>query len=284
MITGRDKGRAGAVHRGRRRPVRRRGHQHGQEAPAAEPAGSKQGGIIEKEMPLHVVEGGDLQSGVEESRSRRLQDAHRRQEGAFLQVERRDARRLSVGITNRNDMASRLQEIYRETVVPELRSELGLKNTMQVPRITKITVNMGVGEAVADNKVMDAAVADMAKITGQKPLVIKSKKSDRVLQGARRSGDRLQGDAARRAHVRVPRPSDQHRDAAHPRFPRRLAALLRRPRQLQPRREGADHLSPRFSTTRSIRCGEWTSPSPRRRGDDKQGRALLEAFNFPFRK
>ena len=72
---------------------------------------------------------------------------------------------------------TRLQQYYREKVVPRLTQELGLKNPMQVPRITKITVNMGVGEAVADRKVMDAAVADLAKITGQKPLVCKSKKS-----------------------------------------------------------------------------------------------------------
>jgi len=74
-------------------------------------------------------------------------------------------------------MATRLQEYYREKVVPRLVSELGVKNTMQVPRISKITVNMGVGEAVADRKVMDAAVADMTKITGQKPLICKSTKA-----------------------------------------------------------------------------------------------------------
>src|SRR5476651_635707 len=72
---------------------------------------------------------------------------------------------------------TRLQQFYREKVVPRLTEELGLKNPMQVPRITKITINMGVGEAVADKKVMDAAVADLAKISGQKPLVCKSKKS-----------------------------------------------------------------------------------------------------------
>ena len=55
---------------------------------------------------------------------------------------------------------SRLQEYYRKTVVPQLTSSLGLKNPMQVPRITKITLNMGVGEAVADRKVVDAAAAD----------------------------------------------------------------------------------------------------------------------------
>jgi len=72
---------------------------------------------------------------------------------------------------------ARLQQYYRETIVPQLRKDLGLPNPMQVPKITKITVNMGVGEAVADKKVMDAAVADLTKITGQKPLVCKSRKS-----------------------------------------------------------------------------------------------------------
>src|SRR5471030_2240393 len=74
-------------------------------------------------------------------------------------------------------MAARLKQIYHEKIVPELKAKLELKNTMQVPRVLKITVNMGVGEAVADKKVMDAATADMAKITGQKPAVTKAKKS-----------------------------------------------------------------------------------------------------------
>jgi large subunit ribosomal protein L5 len=72
---------------------------------------------------------------------------------------------------------SRLQEYYKQTVVPKLAKDLGLKNVMQVPRITKITINMGVGEAVADRKVVDAAAADLAKISGQKPLITKSKKA-----------------------------------------------------------------------------------------------------------
>ena len=72
---------------------------------------------------------------------------------------------------------SRLQDFYRDTVVPRLRQDLALTNPMQVPKITKITVNMGVGEAVADRKVVDAAAADMGKITGQKPQITKSKKA-----------------------------------------------------------------------------------------------------------
>ena len=72
---------------------------------------------------------------------------------------------------------ARLKEFYQKTVVPKLQQDLGLKNVMQIPKITKITVNMGVGEAVADRKVMDAAVADLTKITGQKPKLCMSKKS-----------------------------------------------------------------------------------------------------------
>src|ERR1700681_481275 len=72
---------------------------------------------------------------------------------------------------------ARLQEFYHSKVVPQLRSDLKLSNPMEVPRITKITVNMGVGEAVADRKVMDAAVGDLTKITGQKPLICKAKKA-----------------------------------------------------------------------------------------------------------
>ena len=63
-------------------------------------------------------------------------------------------------------MAARLKQIYHDKLVPELKEKLGLKNTMQVPRILKITVNMGVGEAVADKKVMDAATADMNRLRG----------------------------------------------------------------------------------------------------------------------
>ncbi|MEQ1662746.1 MAG: 50S ribosomal protein L5 [Thiobacillus sp.] len=72
---------------------------------------------------------------------------------------------------------ARLQEFYRETVVPKLVEQFGYKSVMEVPRIQKITLNMGVGEAVADKKVMDHAVGDMQKIAGQKPVVTKSKKS-----------------------------------------------------------------------------------------------------------
>ena len=72
---------------------------------------------------------------------------------------------------------ARLQSYYRETVVPELLKRFGYKSVMEVPRITKITLNMGVGEAVADKKIMEFAVGDMQKIAGQKPVVTKARKS-----------------------------------------------------------------------------------------------------------
>lgn len=73
--------------------------------------------------------------------------------------------------------SARLQGIYREKIVPELTKKFGYKTVMQVPRITKITLNMGVSEAVADKKVMDNAVGDLTKIAGQKPVVTKSRKA-----------------------------------------------------------------------------------------------------------
>lgn len=78
--------------------------------------------------------------------------------------------------------ASRLQAHYRDTVVKQLMEQFGYKTVMQVPRIEKITLNMGVGEAVADKKIMDNAVADMTKLAGQKPLVTKSRKSIAVFK------------------------------------------------------------------------------------------------------
>ena len=71
----------------------------------------------------------------------------------------------------------RLHAVYKETIVPKLMKEFGYKSVMEVPSISKITLNMGVGEAVADKKIMDHAVGDMQKIAGQKPVVTLSKKS-----------------------------------------------------------------------------------------------------------
>ncbi|MBT8060461.1 MAG: 50S ribosomal protein L5 [Xanthomonadales bacterium] len=72
---------------------------------------------------------------------------------------------------------SRLQSYYRENVVPQLKEKFGYENIMQVPKVTKITLNMGVGEAVGDKKVMDRAVGDMTAISGQKPIVTNARRS-----------------------------------------------------------------------------------------------------------
>ncbi len=72
---------------------------------------------------------------------------------------------------------ARLKEIYNKEVVPALVKQFGYKSAMQVPRIEKIVLNMGVGEAIADKKILENAVADMQKISGQKPVITKAKKS-----------------------------------------------------------------------------------------------------------
>jgi large subunit ribosomal protein L5 len=72
---------------------------------------------------------------------------------------------------------ARLKEVYKKEVVPALTAQFGYKSAMQVPRISKIVLNMGVGEAIADKKILDNAVGDMQKISGQKPVITKARKS-----------------------------------------------------------------------------------------------------------
>ncbi len=72
---------------------------------------------------------------------------------------------------------SDLKKVYKEEIVPKLKEELGLANIMEVPKITKITLNMGVGEAAADRKAIEGALSDMTAIAGQKPLITKARKS-----------------------------------------------------------------------------------------------------------
>jgi large subunit ribosomal protein L5 len=72
---------------------------------------------------------------------------------------------------------ARLQEVYRDEVIKKLTDQFAYKNPMEVPRITKITLNMGLGEAVADKKIVEHAMGDMAKIAGQQPIVTKARKS-----------------------------------------------------------------------------------------------------------
>jgi large subunit ribosomal protein L5 len=79
-------------------------------------------------------------------------------------------------------MPTRLQEIYKSTIVPALQKEFSYENALEVPKLDKIVINMGVGEAVNDRKKVDAAVADLTAISGQKPVVTKSKKSIAVFK------------------------------------------------------------------------------------------------------
>jgi large subunit ribosomal protein L5 len=180
-------------------------------------------------------------------------------------------------------MAARLKQIYNEKLVPELKAKLGLKNTMQVPRILKITVNMGVGEAVADKKVMDAATADMAKITGQKPAVTKAKKSvatfkvrDGQAIGCKVTlrGDRMYEFLDRLVSIAIPRIRDFRGISTRSFDGRGNYSLGVKEQIIFPEIQ--------YDQIDQIRGMDITISTSAR--DDKHGRALLEAFNFPFRK
>jgi large subunit ribosomal protein L5 len=180
-------------------------------------------------------------------------------------------------------MAARLKQIYHDKLVPELKTKLGLKNTMQVPRILKITVNMGVGEAVADKKVMDAATADMAKITGQKPAVTKAKKSvatfkvrDGQAIGCKVTlrGDRMYEFLDRLVSIAIPRIRDFRGISTRSFDGRGNYSLGVKEQIIFPEIQ--------YDQIDQIRGMDITISTSAR--DDKHGRALLEAFNFPFRK
>jgi large subunit ribosomal protein L5 len=180
-------------------------------------------------------------------------------------------------------MAARLKQVYNEQIVPELKKKLELKNTMQVPRILKITVNMGVGEAVADKKVMDAATADMAKITGQKPAVTKAKKSvatfkvrDGQAIGCKVTlrGDRMYEFLDRLVSIAIPRIRDFRGISTRSFDGRGNYSLGVKEQIIFPEIQ--------YDQIDQIRGMDITISTSAR--DDKHGRALLEAFNFPFRK
>jgi large subunit ribosomal protein L5 len=178
---------------------------------------------------------------------------------------------------------ARLQEFYRATVVPRLREDLKIENAMQVPRITKITVNMGVGEAVADRKVMDAAVTDLTKITGQKPLITKSRKA--IASFKLRAGLAVGAKVTLRG-ARMYEFLDRLINIAMPR--------IRDFRGVSPRSfDGQGNYSLgvkeqiifpeiQYDQVDQIRGMDITITTTA--VDNRHGRALLEAFNFPFRK
>ena len=178
---------------------------------------------------------------------------------------------------------ARLQQYYREQVVPRLQKDLGIGNPMQVPRITKITVNMGVGEAVADKKVMYAATADLAKISGQKPLITRSRKaiaSFKIRAGlpigckVTLRGARMYEFLDRLISIAMPRIRD-FRGVSPRSFDGRGSYSLGVKEQI---------IFPeiQYDQIDQIRGMDITITTTAR--DNRQGRALLEAFNFPFRK
>ncbi len=178
---------------------------------------------------------------------------------------------------------ARLQQYYREQVVPRLREQLNIQNPMQVPRITKITVNMGVGEAVAEKKVMDAAVADLTKITGQKPLITKSRKAIAAFKiraglpiGCKVTlrGARMYEFLDRLISIAMPRIRDFRGVSARSFDGQGNYSLGVKEQIIFPEIQ--------YDQVDQVRGMDITITTTAT--DNRHGRALLEAFNFPFRK
>jgi large subunit ribosomal protein L5 len=176
----------------------------------------------------------------------------------------------------------RLQQYYRETVVPKLREQFNYRNVMEVPRITKITLNMGVGEAVADKKIMEHAVGNLTQIAGQKPVVTLSRKS---IAGFKiRAGwpigckvtlrrNRMYEFLDRLVNVAIPRIRDFRGFSARAFDGRGNYSLGVREQIIFPEID--------YDKIDAIRGLDITITTTAR--SDEEGRALLAAFNFPFR-
>ena len=175
-----------------------------------------------------------------------------------------------------------LKDKYRSEIAPKLKEELGLSNVMEVPRVTKITLNMGVGEAVGDKKVLESAVADMTKIAGQKPVVTKSRKS---IAGFKiRDGwpigckvtlrdERMYEFLERLISIAIPRIRD-FRGVSGKQFDGRGNFAMGVTEQIIFPEIDYDQVD----KLRGMDVVITTSAK-----NDEQGRALLSAFNFPFR-
>ncbi|MPZ62668.1 MAG: 50S ribosomal protein L5 [Propionibacteriales bacterium] len=177
--------------------------------------------------------------------------------------------------------APRLRQRYRDEVVPELRDELGLANIMQVPGVTKIVVNMGVGEAARDSKLMDGAVRDLTAITGQRPAVTRARRS--VAQFKLRAGMPIGAHVTLRGQ-RMWEFLDRLLTLALPRI-RDFRGLS--PRQFDGRGNYTFGLDEQFmfheidadrvDRTRGMDITVVTSATT-----DEEGRALLRKLGFPF--
>ena len=178
---------------------------------------------------------------------------------------------------------ARLQKKFNTELLGELQQKLGLSNSMQVPRITKITLNMGVGQAVADKKVLEHALADMEKIAGQKPvttLVRKSVAAYKIRDGypigckvtLRR--ERMYEFLDRLVNIAIPRTRD-FRGLSPKSFDRQGNYSLGVTEQIVFPEIDYDHID-------AIRGMDITITTTAR--NPEEGRALLGAFNFPFKK
>ena len=178
---------------------------------------------------------------------------------------------------------SRLQTYYKETVVPELTKQFNYKNIMEVPKITKITLNMGVGEAVGDKKVMERAVGDMTAIAGQKPIVRLARKS--VASFKIRDGwpvgckvtlrrERMYEFMDRLVNVSIPRIRD-FRGLNRKSFDGRGNFSMGVKEQIMFPEIDYD----KIDTIRGMDITITTTAKT-----DDEARALLKAFNFPFRE
>jgi len=178
---------------------------------------------------------------------------------------------------------ARLQEKFNTELLGEIQKKLGLSNSMEVPRITKITLNMGVGQAVADKKILGHAVADMQKIAGQKPLTTLARKS--VAAYKIRDGypigckvtlrrERMYEFLDRLVNIAIPRTRD-FRGLSPKSFDRQGNYSLGITEQIVFPEIDYDHID-------AIRGMDVTITTTAR--NQAEGRALLEAFNFPFKK
>ena len=177
---------------------------------------------------------------------------------------------------------ARLKQFYNETVVPQLTEQFGFKSNMQVPRITKITLNMGLGEAIADKKVLEHATGDMAKISGQKPIITHARKSVagfKVREGwpigckvtLRR--ERMYEFLDRLINIAIPRIRD-FRGLSPKSFDGRGNYSMGVREQIMFAEIDYD----RIDALRGMDITITTNAK-----SDEEGRALLAAFNFPFR-
>ncbi|WKZ13176.1 MAG: 50S ribosomal protein L5 [Gammaproteobacteria bacterium] len=178
---------------------------------------------------------------------------------------------------------ARLQQFYAKEVVPKLQQQLGLGNRLEVPRITKITLNMGVGEAINDKKIVDKAMGDLMLITGQKPVATKARKS--VATFKIRQGQ-LIGCKVTLRRQRMYEFLDRLINIAIPRI-RDFRGLNSRSFDGQGNyslgiQEQIIFPEVDYSQVDAVRGLDVTITTTAR--SDAHARALLEAFNFPFRR